>query len=287
MKILVHYITAIAVTIVFASNASADLLTEWNYNAFSSPSSASTGTGNTTGSSFPFSNSLPNNSGSSADPGTVIFSGNVGDACEFGCLNNSNALKTGPQPGDPSGNRIIGFNTSTAGNTDIDITWDMVAGYRTSRFYQISATTDGAIFNSVSGGVGTGSVVAGVGSATVSSSGLITVLFDDLYDPDPDLDTLTPVDYLFDLSYAFASPSGIENNPNFGVQIAAVHDPAGSDYVSSFSGEVNGAPSGKGYTRESHPRYDLVSITGVPEPTSFALAAVCGLALAGVRRRRR
>lgn len=285
MKTLLHCLLVIAVSLTITSIASAVVFTEWDYNAYTNPGNASIGTGTTVGSFFPFNTGFPDSSGSSADPGTVVVGGT--GACVGGCLNNSNATKTGPQPTDPSGNRTLDFLTSSAGYTDIAITWDMVAGYRTSRYYQIYATTDGTTFNPVSGGVGTGASTAGVGSATVDSSGLITVIFDDGYNPDPSLDPVSPVDYLNDLSYAFASGSAMENNPNFGVRIAAVWGPGNSAYVSSFSGEENGATSGKGYTRESHPRYDLVQISGtaIPEPTSIVLAMSCfSLALIGRRR---
>ncbi|MEO2045095.1 MAG: hypothetical protein ABGX16_00800 [Pirellulales bacterium] len=279
MKVFLRYFAAIAVTLVLASGASAELLTEWNYNAASSIGDASTGTGTTVGGgSFPFTSTLPNSNGSSADPGTVITQG----------LNNQEWTRRGPNAGEANGGRKVTWATSTSGNTDVVFEWDMVAGYRTSKYYQISATTDGTTFNPVSGGVGTGSATAGVGNATVDSAGFITVNFDDLYEPEPGTDPVSPIDYLFDLSYAFPSGSAFENNPNFAVQIAAVYAPGRSDFVSSFAGTTS-ADVVSGYARsgETDTRYDLVSITGVPEPTSFALAAVCGLALAGVRRRRK
>lgn len=286
MKTLSRYFAAIAATMFLTSAAWADLATEWNYNAYSSPSDSSSGRPGTTagGGSFPFTNSLPNSNGSSADPGTTVF----GADCPAGCLNNNQEYtRRGPNAGEANGTRTVTWAVSTAGVTDIVFEWDMVAGYRTSKFYQISATTDGATFNPVSGGVGTGSATAGVGSATIDSSGLITVLFDDLYEPEPGLDPNSPIDYLFDLSYAFASGSAFENNPNFAVRIAAIHDPAGGDFVSSFAGTTS-ADAVAGYLRtgETDTRYDLASITGVPEPTALALAA-CGLALAGLRRRRK
>jgi hypothetical protein len=276
MKVLSRYFAAIAVSMMLTSGLSAGLLTEWNYNAETNIGDASTGTGTTTGGgSFPFTNTLPNSNGSSADPGTVITQG----------LNNQEWTRRGPNAGEPSGDRSVTWATSTAGTTDIKLTWDMVAGYRTSRYYQISAATDGTTFVPVSGGIGAGSATPGVGFATVNSVGLITVMLDDGFEPDPSLDPVVPIDYLFDLSYAFPSGSAYENNPNFAVQIAAVHAPGGSDFVSSFAGTTS-ADAVSGYARSggNDTRYDLVRISGIPEPTSIGLA-VCGLALMYIGRR--
>lgn len=273
-----RYFITLALFFTFMSGATAALITEWDFNAESSPGVASIGTGTSAGSSFPFSNTLPNNSGSSNDPGTVITGG----------LNNANGVRRGPNPGEASGQRTMRFTSSTAGFENINVSWDMTAGYRTSRFYQISATSDGTNFNSVSGILGTNAMTTVVGSASISSSGLITVLFDDSYVPDPDLDTATPVDYL-SLSFAFPGGSAFEDNPEFAISIAAVHDPQGSDFVSSFVG-TDSTDSTDGYERTgaTDTRYDLVRISGVriiPEPTTSILAFF-GLALVCIRRRR-
>jgi len=284
MKTLLRCFAAIAVTMMLVSGASAELVAEWNYNAASSPGNASTGTGTTSGSFFPFTSSLPDQSGSQADTNQVeIFDPN-GISLGF---NNANGQRSSPAPGEASATRLYGVNTSTAGFTDISVTWDFLGGFRTSRYYQIFATSDGATFNPVSGGVGTGSVEAGVGSATVDSSGLITVNIDDgLIPPNAD----TPTDYLLDLSYSFPNGSAFENNPDFGFRIAAIHAPGGADYVSSFAG-TTGADPNSGFTNSTSAgggtiRYDLIRVTGIPEPTALALAA-CGLAYAGLRRRRK
>jgi len=241
---------------------------------------ASTGTGTTTGGgSFPFANTLPNSNGSSADPRTELDAG----------LNNQEWTRRGPNAGEEDATRSVNWSTSTAGFSDIVFEWDMVAGYRTSKFYQISASSDGMNFSPVSGGVGTGSTVAGVGSASIDSAGLITVNFDDLFEPEAGTDPVNPIDYLSDLSYAFPSGSAFEDNPDFAVQITAVYGPGNSDFVSSIAG-TTADDAVAGYLRggETDTRYDLVSISGtvVPEPTGIALA-LSGLALLSFLRRRR
>ncbi|MGI9428274.1 MAG: PEP-CTERM sorting domain-containing protein, partial [Bythopirellula sp.] len=115
------------------------------------------------------------------------------------------------------------------------------------------------------------------------------VMLNDGYIPDPDFDPVPAIDYLFDLSYAFPSGSIYENSPNFAVRIGAVHATGGSDFVSSHAGTTS-ADDVSGYTNSTSQgggtvRYDLVKITGIPEPTTIALA-VCGLAMMGAGRRK-
>jgi len=278
MKVMLRYFAAIAATMVLAPAASAGLLTEWNFNQESSPGNASTGTGTSSGPSFPFTSTLPNNAGSSADPGTVISQG----------LNNYYGSRSSPAPGSASNSRTITFSTSTANHTNLKLEWDFVGGFRSSRYYQIQASTDGVNFSDVSGGIGAGTFTPGVGFATVNSQGLITVMLNDGYIPDPDLDPSPAIDYLFDLSYAFPSGSIYDDSADFAVRIGAVHAPGGSDFVSSFAGTTS-ADTTKGYTNSTSAgggtvRYDLVSITGVvPEPTTLALGMVA-LAFLGVLR---
>ena len=275
MKLICN-LAVIVLAACLASPAAAELITEWNFNAENSPGSASTGTGTSSGSFFPFTSTLPDNSGSSADMNPVIVNGGP---------NNSNASRTGPQPGEASGTRIMGFETSTAGYTDISIEWDMTAAYRSSRYYQLTATSDGMNYNPVSGGIGSAGSTPGVGSYTIDTFGLITVSFDDGYVPNPDPNTTVPVDYLFDVSYAFPSGSAFENNPNFGFEIAAIHAPTGNDFISSFAGTTSADPVA-GYER-STTRYDLVQVSGVfvPEPTGLAFTLLGLLGVSVLRRR--
>ena len=286
MRVLFSCVAIIAVSMFVVSSASADLITEFNYNAGSSPGNASTGTGTTSGAFFPFSSSLPEQTGSPNDLNPVMIDPND----DF--PNNSSAGRSGPSadpntagPDEVSGNRKIKWFTSTTGYRAPEITWDVLGGYRTSRYYQLSATTDGTNFSPVPTGVGS-NVAGAFGSASVSADGLITVTTVDGL-----IDNNTGTGYIHDLSFTFPTGTAYDNNPNFGLQIAAVYDPNGTDFVSSFAGTDVTDPN-SGYIRSTslggnQNRYDLVRIsaTVIPEPTAIALA-VCSLAILGVRRRR-
>ena len=283
MRNIIRCFAAIAVAIVLIPDASAETIAGWDYNAESSPGNASEGTGTTSGSFYPFTSALPLQTGSSGDDHVEIVNGGP---------NNANAQRSAPAPQEASGTRLFGVNTSTAGFDNIKVIWDLLAGFRTSRFYQLFATADGTTFDPVPNkGVGSSRSTLGVGSATVSSNGLITVNIDDGFIPDPN--PATAPDYLFKLSYKFPSGTAYDNNPNFGFRVAAVHDPAAGDYVSSFAGTTD-SDAVSGYTRSTSAgggtsRYDKVLVKGdavIPEPTGLALA-VCSLALAGVTRRRK
>lgn len=275
MKVLSRTFTAIAVAMMIAASASAFTVAEFNYNAGSGPGNASTGTGTTSGAFFPFSSSLPVQTGSPNDTNPVIVNNGP---------NNASAPRSGPQPGEASGTRLFGVNTSMAGFGTPTIVWDVLSGYRTSRYLQITATTDGATYNPVPTGTGSSGSNA-FGSWEVSDDGLVTIeTVDGL------IDNGDGVGYMHDLTYSFPAGSAYDDNPNFGFRIAAVHAPGGADFVSSFAGtDVNDTVAG--YIRNtsmggSQNRYDLVRVIGtVPEPTSLALAAF-GLLVAGARRRR-
>lgn len=274
---LLRTLPAIAVLCFATSSAMADQVAQFNYNASSSPGNASFGSGTTSGSAFPFSSNLPETTGSPGDTNLVMISGSD---------NNSSANRSGPQPLEASGGRAITWFTSMAGFEAPSISFDMLGGYRVSRYYQISATADGTNYTPVSGGVGSSGSGA-FGSYDISSDGLI-----DFRTVDALIDNNTGTGYMEDMSYTFPAASAYNNNPNFGVRIAAVWDPAGSDFVSSFAGTTAAADATSGYIRSTAAggngtRYDVVTITAsVPEPTSLLLVA-CGLGMVATRRRNR
>ena len=266
---------AFAVTVAMSTAASANLIAEWNYNAGTSPGDASTGVGTSSGFFFPFTSSLPVQTGSPNDLNPVIVNGGP---------NNASGPRSGPNPGEAPGIRVARWNTSTAGGNSPVITYDVLQGYRASRYYQMEVTYDGTNFVSLPAG-GTGSSISGAfGTATIDSTGLI-----DIRTIDGLIDDGTGTGYLHDLTYSFPAGSAADNNPNFGVRIFATWDPGGSDFVSSFAG-TDSTDTVSGYIRNTslggnQTRYDLMRISAVPEPTTAALA-LGALALLGLQRRK-
>lgn len=276
MKQVTQSLIAVLALLALATDASAELLTEWNFNAVppNPATAASTGTGTASGFFFPF-GGYPFSNGSPNDLNPVAG-------------NNASGPRSGPVSGTAPGTSVVTFRTSTEGYLAPTLTWDFMQGYRASRYYQMEVTSDGTNFGPLPAG-GMGSSISGpFGTASIDDTGLITVeTIDGL------IDDGMGTGYMHDLSYSLPAGTVYDNNPNFGFRIFATWDPNGSDFVSSFAGTTEAGDSEKGYIRTTSVgggqiRYDLVrvSATAIPEPTSLALAAGCGLVLAGMCRRR-
>ncbi|MGI9456804.1 MAG: PEP-CTERM sorting domain-containing protein [Aeoliella sp.] len=298
MQIFLRSFAAIAVTVIFSSAAIAETVAEWNFNTTSNIAAANVGDGTAHG----FAAVL----GGGFGPPTAIDAGSPNDISTVlvgGSPNNSYAARSAPllavDGGTSPSDQSFRVTADATGFRDMKVTWDYVQGYRANRFYQLQYTSgfvgngdnaSGTTWLDVPTGVGSSVTVAGVGTGTVGADGEIEIVMEDgLTMPSG---TTSPGDFLFDLMYTFPSGFAGENNADFGVRFAAIHDPNGSDFVSSFAG-TDSTDATAGYTRSTGDgggtaRYDLVRITGVPEPTSVALAG-CGLALVGfvVRRRRK
>jgi hypothetical protein len=281
-RLLVSLLGA-ASSLGIASTVFGATLAEWNFNAFSSPANPSTGTGTCvgfgSGLAFPF---TPNLTGSPGDPNPAVNGS--------GSLNNNAAVRSGAALGSASGIRGIDVKTSTAGRDTPTISWHLLAGYRTSRYYQILATTDGTNYSPVPTGTGSTAATLGAGtqtssSATVSNSGLVTIIAKDGLIPA----TTNGDAFIYSLSYTFPTGTAYDNNPNFGVRIVSTWDPSGTDYVSSFAGTTS-TDAAKGYSVTTTAgggsvRYDMINISAVPEPTALALAGLGGTFALGRRRR--
>ena len=255
---------------------------------------------------FPFSTIVT--SGTPDDPGSDV-GGTV--------YNRSYIVNT---PLTTAANESVGvsFKVSTAGMSAgeaVKLSWSQTVGYRSSRYWQLLATTDGTTFTPVPVGVGssitttvngyTGTApftpISGTATVTVSSAGLI-----DFQTIDQNLLTmnsttsapLVPYDVGFVNNIEFTLPvgQGYENNPNFGFAIVGAFDPnyVGTDgavgLLSSFAG-TNSLDTVSGYNRTSASggglRLDLVTVSAVPEPGSMLLLMAGGAgALAAGRRRR-
>lgn len=269
------------------------LVADWSFNTASSPSTASVdnviggSAGDATGAFFGFAPTVGEQIGSPGDTAPQELVG--------GSLHNGRAARSGPLADgtEASGTRIFGASASTNGYSGITVSWHAAQGYRASRFYQLSVTTNGVDYFPVSGGTGGSASVLGINGqtssvASVSDDGLVTFVVDDGV-----IRSTTDGDaFAYEFSYTFAA-GDVDNNPNFGIQLAAIYDPLAGDYVSSFAGTTGSADPVSGYIRSdasggSSIFYDSVQITAaVPEPGTVALSM--GILVLGVvmyRRRR-
>jgi hypothetical protein len=110
--------------------------------------------------------------------------------------------------------------------------------------------------------------------------------------------TPLPAGFVDNISITLPAGQGFENNANFAFAIVGAFDPSygGSSgtngYVSSFAG-TDSTDASMGYNRATASggsmRLDLVTVSAVPEPTTFALlgtSALIGGSIAWRRRRR-
>lgn len=331
MRALVFRTLAV-VTLLLACVASASaqtVITQWNFN--------NTGTGNNafqagssglvTGSAAlarnfatmnaaaaPFATTLYN--GALIDPGTVV---------------SGTSFNRSLAPSIPSGtatnpNRSVGaaFTVSTASvpvGQPLTVSWSQTVGWRSSRYWQVVASTTGTAgpFNVVTGGVGSSvsqavsgynsgsNAISGTATAVVDSSGVIDFRTIDGNWLSPSVTTTGTVftqplnaGFVDNISFTLPANQGYENNPNFAFAILAIWDPSlvgatsnATGLVSSFSGlTLSDTTSGYNSVTASggSARYDLVTVTApIPEPSTCAMlgAAAVSCGAAAWRRRRR
>jgi len=128
---------------VACSAASADVITEWNFNSV--PADASTATGSL----------LPSTgAGSLATLGGVtssFSSGAAGTGSSDPATMDDSGWQTTTYAAQGAGDRTRGvqFNVSTVGYTDIGFEFDLRHSNTSSRFVQVQYSTDGVQFNDV------------------------------------------------------------------------------------------------------------------------------------------
>jgi len=247
--------------------------------------------------------------GTPNDPGTDVS----------GTIYNRSFTVNPPQTSDGNESQGAVFNVSTAGMNPgeaVQLSWSMTVGFRSSRYWQLLASTDGTIFSTVPVGVGSSvtqtvngfgntsspyTPISGTGTATVSSTGLVDIqTIDQNYLAAASTSTapIAPFDlgFINDITFTLPTGQGFENNPNFAFAIVGAFDPnyVGLDgtegYISSFAG-TNSNDGTSGYVRSTFSggsmKMDLVTVSAVPEPGSVALlglAALGGLGFMGRRR---
>lgn len=297
------------------------ILGQWNANGITAGSYSGTSAGTnssgtalaqrySSGSFFslpaPFSSVVTQ--GTLTDPGTDIS----------GTTYNRSFTVNPPQTSDANLSQGAVFNVSTAGMSAgeaVKLSWTMTVGFRSSRYWQLLASTDGTNFAPVPVGVGSSvtqtfngfgntsspyTPISGTGTATVSATGLVDIqTIDKNYLAAASTTTapIAPFDLGFINEISFTLPTGLgfENNEKFAFALVGAYDPnyVGTDgaegYISSFAG-TNSSDGTSGYQRSTFSggsmKMDLVTVSAVPEPATYA--AILGLlALGFVAYRRR
>jgi len=203
----------------------------------------------------------------------------------------------------------------------VQLNWSQTVGYRSSRYWQLLANTDGTNYTPVPAGTGSSisttvagfqapspyTPISGTANVDVSSTGLIDFRTIDQNSLLPNCTTTAPlspydVGFVNNIQFTLPTGQGFENNPNFGFAIVGAFDPnyVGTDgavgLISSVAGTdssdttscYNGSSSSGGSMR-----LDLVTVsavpTAVPEPSTWVMG-LAGIACAGwgaFRRRKR
>jgi hypothetical protein len=291
-----------------------------------------------------FNNAVASESATASENFLGTSSGRAGTAAGFGQGNPpvpfSSVLTTGSpvDPGIPfndvtrnlgatvnppltsAANNSVGlaFRVSTAGmapGVPVQITWSQTVGWRSSRYWQILATTDGINFSPVATGTGssittvingyeidepavpfvspaTYAAISGTASVNVSNSGLIDFRTIDQNSLGPT--NVPDVGFVNGISFTFPLGLGYENNPDFGFAIVGAFDPSygGIDGAEGLVFSVFGTDSADtvngyncGQAVGGSMRLDMVTV--IPEPSTYAaILGALGLTVVLIRRRR-
>jgi len=158
------------------------------------------------------------------------------------------------------------------------------------------------------------SSISGTATATVSNNGIIdfqtinnnwinlavTSTGANVYSPSPITPSNFAAGFVDNITYTLPAGQGFEGNPNFAFAIVGIWDPnnpsatsgttglvssyAGTDSTNGVNGYLTSGATG------GQVRFDLVTVSAVPEPTSYAIlgaSALIGGSLAWRRRSRR
>ena len=297
------------------------VLNQWNFNGttnatYRTPSSGTVLSGTIRGygtsgiPSAPLSNVLVN--GAASDPGTVITGTNYNRSATV----NPPALDAANSS---SGLIFLAPTTGMSAGEAVRISWSQTVGFRSSRFWQLLVSTSGTAgpFAAPIGGTGSSisqfvnglnsgtSAISGTATVNVSSTGVVdfrTINGNWLSQTvTTGTDSISPSAYaagfVDNISYTLPTGQGYENNASFAFAIAGIWDPNGTytsgttGLLSSFAG-LDSTDTTNGYDRNlgsgGSMRIDLVTVSAVPEPSTYAMA-LAGLACGGylVRRRRK
>lgn len=274
-------LTAAITTLAASSMSSAAVLAQWDYNSTSTSvlGAPSAGSGNATAVNFGVTTTAIFTSKASAGQGSV------NDPVATPASNNRAATfdTLGVAVGD-SGKRGPSFFTSTHNKTDLVLSFELVARRQASRYWQIIVTANsGATWAPVP--TGTASATSASSNSTtalISNTGLIDVISDGP-STSTAINAIMPTSFS-SFTYAFPSGSSYEGKLGFGFAIVPVVDSTTGAFVSSSASFAGGSAYATGLAT-ARLNLDMVTISGIPEPTSFL--AVTAIAAAGLARRSR
>jgi hypothetical protein len=257
--------------------------------------------------------------GTPTDPGTVI----TNTSAPVGTFTYNRSATINPPLVSVSNSSVgVMFQAPTTGMNPgeaVKLSWSQTVGFRSSRYWQILTSTSGTagVFSAPTGGTGSSisqfvngyssgtAPISGTATVNVSSGGMMdfrTINGNWLAQGVTTTGTLTAplaAGFVDDISYTLPTGQGYENNANFAFAIVGLWDPnlsatsGTTGLVSSFSGLIS-TDTTSGYNRSlgsgGSMRLDLMTVSAVPEPTTWAMlgvSALIGGSLAWRRRSRR
>jgi hypothetical protein len=229
----------------FYQTASADVIvSQWNFNGLADATAPTPNLGTGTASLLGTTGSFASQTGST-DPNAGSGWGVTGF----------------PAQGTDSRIEGVRFNVPTTGFDNIRVSWDHRLSNTSSRWYQFRYTTDGTNFLEL---------------ATPVRLGALDNAGDTWHNNN-----------IADLS----SIPGVNNNPNFGFQVLSSFSPVAftevqtsTNFLADAAYEVARNNGSSTYAGTGTWRFDMVTVTSVPEPTSLSLLTIGAV---GLMRRRR
>ena len=253
MKTTLRTISAAAVVSasLLATSLQAQVITQFNFNSLVPDNNVGTGT---------LTPSTGTGTASTVGGATSTFAtGSPGDTPTD---NSGFNISTFAAQGANSGTTGAQFNISTVGfSGPIQISLDFRQSATASRYFQLQLSSDGVNFMNASGGIASilGPMNPPNSMTSFSDSGL--------YSNNSGSGSQT---FVQGLTYTLAAGSIYENNANFAFRLVAVFDPNNNmSYTASNTGST--------YSANGTARFDLVTVSVVPEPSTYALIGIGAL----------
>lgn len=314
----VRTLAIVALLLSCVATASAQTtLTRWNFNSPTAPNIPVVGSGTFGGYGQ---GAPPALLSSIVYNGTLVDSGTVVSGTTY----NRSLTNNAPLISTTNNSTGVWFSAPTTGmqpGEQVKLSWSQTVGYRSSRYWQVLVSTTGGTtgFSVPSGATGSSisqfvsgyntgsSAISGTATVSVNSSGLIdfrtigsgttgNFLNPAVTATGTFFTAPLAAGFVDNISITLPAGQGYENNANFAFAIVGAFDPSyggvsgTNGYVSSFAG-TDSTDLVVGYNRAGGSggsmRVDLVTVSAVPEPTTFALLGTSALIGGSIVWRRR